>query len=56
MSDNNLNKECVELVNEIKKELPNIVLPAMGMFDEISKIAIDGKDFLIRNENEEEQE
>lgn len=56
MTDNNINKEYQELVTEIKKELPNIVFPAMGMFTEISKIDIDGKDFLIRNENKEEQE
>ena len=56
MIDNNLNNDSQELINKIKKELPNIVLPAMGIFEEIKKIDIDGKDFLKKSENEEEEE
>lgn len=55
MTENNINKEYLDLINEIKKELPNIILPSMGMFDEISKLDIDGKEFLISNDNKEEQ-
>ena len=39
-----------ELVEEIKKELPNIVLPSMGMFDEVDKIVIDNRDFIGNEE------
>mgnify|MGYP003313130906 CR=1 FL=1 len=42
--------EYKELVEEIKKELPNIVLPSMGMFDEVDKIVINGKDFVVNEE------
>lgn len=55
MTENNKNKEYIELINEIKKELPNIVLPSMGIFEEIKQLNIDSKDFLINGENEEEQ-
>ena len=39
-----------ELVEEIKKELPNIVLPSMGMYDEVDKIVIDNSDFIGNEE------
>lgn len=55
MTENNKNKEYIELINQIKKELPNIVLPSMGIFEEIKQLNIDSKDFLINGENEEEQ-
>lgn len=42
--------EYKELVEEIKKELPNIVLPAMGMFDEVDKIVINNSDFVSNEE------
>ena len=41
--------EYEELVMEIKKDLPNLVLPSMGMFDEVSVLDINGKDFVISN-------
>ena len=34
----------------IKKELPDIILPAMGMFDEEDKIIINSSDFIINEE------
>lgn len=43
------NKYYEELILEIKKELPNIVLPSMGMLEENKSIDIDGKDFVISN-------
>lgn len=55
MTENNKNKEYIELINEIKKELPNIVLPSMGIFEEIKQLNIDSKDFLINGENEEDK-
>ena len=55
MTDNNINKEYLDLINDIKKELPNIILPSMGMFDEVSRLDIDGKEFLISNDIKEEQ-
>lgn len=39
-----------ELVEEIKKEFPNIVLPSMGMFDEVDKIVIDNRNFIGNEE------
>lgn len=42
--------EYKNLVEEIKKELPNIVLPSMGMYDEVDKIVIDNSDFIGNEE------
>ena len=42
--------EYKDLVEEIKKELPNIVLPSMGMFDEVDKIVINNSDFIDNEE------
>ena len=42
--------EYKELVEEIKKELPNIVLPSMGLYDEVDKIVIDNSDFIGNEE------
>ena len=42
--------EYKDLVEEIKKELPNIVLPSMGMFDEVDKIVINSNDFIGNEE------
>ena len=47
---NFLNEDCLELIEEIKKELPNIVLPSMGLIDDVECIDIDGKNFIINNE------
>ena len=46
-NNNGIKKEYEELVMEIKKELPNLVLPSMGMFDEVNSIDINGKNFVI---------
>ena len=59
MTDNTkLNKEVQkeydELVNELKKNLPNIILPSMGMLDEIGQINIDGKKYIVNNDIKEE--
>ena len=51
MTDNNYS-EYKELVDEIKKELPNLVLPSMGLFDEASGVDINGKDFVLSNEED----
>lgn len=44
------------LVMEIKKELPNIVLPLMGLEDIKGVVDIDGKDFIISNKEESNDE
>lgn len=48
--DKVLEKEYEKLILEIKKELPNIVLPSMGVLDEVSHIEINSKDFIVSNE------
>lgn len=40
------------LVMEIKKELPNIVLPLIGLEDNKVMVDIDGKDFILSNKEE----
>ena len=48
-----INKEYEELVKDLKKELPNIVLPSMGIIDDDVDININGKDFVKVNNVEE---
>lgn len=50
---NIVDKEYEELVLELKKDLPNILLPSMGMFDDQDNIRIDGKDFVISDNAKE---
>lgn len=59
MTDNDrhiddVQKEYEKLVSEIKKELPNIVLPSMGMLDDSIIIDIDGKNFIVNDNFKEE--
>ena len=50
--DKFLEKEYEELILEIKKDLPNIVLPSMGVLDEVSHIDIKSKDFIVSSNEE----
>ena len=52
---NNMNNEKIveELVKKIKDKLPNIVLPSMGMFDDSEFIDIDGKKFILKDNDKE---
>ncbi|MBQ8681329.1 MAG: hypothetical protein IJ509_00235 [Bacilli bacterium] len=53
MTDNNkeiVSKEYEELVKELKQELPNIVLPSMGMLDDVEVVDINGKDYIMSDE------
>lgn len=49
-NSNGVDKGYEELVLEIKKELPNIILPSMGLFDEVDSLNIDGKEFVLSSE------
>lgn len=42
-------KSYLDYVKEIQKELPNIILPSMGMLDNEERIDINGMDY-IKNE------
>ena len=44
-----IHNEYEKLILEIKKELPNIVLPSMGMLEEVDCLNIEGKEFVIDN-------
>ena len=58
MTNNNnievISKEYEKLVSELKKDLPNIVLPSMGMLNDVEKIDIDGSNYIIKGSNYEE--
>lgn len=54
MTDKIVSKDYEELVKELKKELPNIILPSMGMLDDAGQIEIDGKDYIITESIKEE--
>lgn len=47
-------KEYEELVKRLREELPNIILPSMGMLDDTLLVDIDGKDYIINDSVKEE--
>ena len=49
-----MQKEYEELVKGLREELPNIILPSMGMLDEVGLVDIDGKDYIINDSDKEE--
>ena len=49
-----MQKEYEELVRGLKEELPNIILPSMGMLDEVERVDIDGKNYIINDSVKEE--
>lgn len=48
-------KSYIELLKEIQKENPNLILPSMGMLEDQNKVDINGKDY-IKNEVEGERD
>ena len=53
LNNMNSNRTSEDLVREIKEKLPNIVLPSMGMFDDSELIDIDGKKFILKDNDKE---
>ena len=49
-----MQKEYEELVKAVRQELPNIVLPSMGMLDEEARVDINGKEYIISDNDKEE--
>lgn len=49
-----IENEYDKLVLELKRELPGIILPSMGMLDDVDRIDIDGKDYIISDSDKEE--
>lgn len=47
-------KEYEELVKRLREELPNIILPSIGMLDDTLLVDIDGKDYIINDSVKEE--
>lgn len=47
------NEDYRDLVMKLKKELPNIVLPSMGMLDDSVNIEINGQDYIISDSDKE---
>ena len=53
--DSNKNKEeevksYIDILNLAKKELPNIVLPSMGIIDDEDKVDIDVENYFIKDD------
>lgn len=46
-------KGYFDCVKEIQKEMPNIILPSMGMLDNEEKIDINGADYIKSEEFKE---
>lgn len=43
-----------DLVLKVKKELPNIILPSMGLLDDIKLVNVNGKDYVVNDRVKEE--
>ena len=55
MDDKNKDKEIktyIEILKEANKEMPNIVLPSMGIVDNEKKVDVNAKDYLIKKDNQ----
>ncbi len=54
--DNNKNQEetksYIEILKEASQELPNLVLPSMGIIDNEEKVDIEAKDFFLKEKNQ----
>ena len=55
--DNQKNKEeeiksYIDILKEASEELPNLVLPSMGIIDNEEKVDIDVKDYFINKDNQ----
>ena len=48
-------KSYIELLKEVQKENPNLILPSLGMIEDQNKVDINGKDY-IKNEVEGERD
>lgn len=49
-----INNEYINLLKEVREELPNIVLPSMGMLDDVGQVNLNGKDYIISDDVKEE--
>ena len=52
-SDNNVS--LISKIDKIQKEIPDIVLPNMGIYENEKKIVVNGKDYMKKDSDKEEQ-
>lgn len=46
-------KSYIDIINDAKKNLPNLILPSMGIDKNDNKIDIDVKDYFIKDSQKE---
>ena len=49
-------KSYITIIKDAKKELPNLILPSMGIDRNDNKIDIDVKDYFVRNSQKEKND
>lgn len=54
MDNKEKTETLIKALENVQKEFPNLVLPNMGIIDNEKKIEINGKDYLKKNGNREE--
>ncbi len=45
-------KSYVDILKEASREMPNLVLPSMGIIHNEQKVDINGKDYFIKKNNQ----
>lgn len=53
MTDNIKPKELQQSIEEIRKEIPNLVLPTMGIVPDDNKITINNNDYIKTKEDKD---
>ena len=56
MNDNIKPNELQQSIEEIKKEIPNLILPTMGIVSDNNKVIIDNNEFIKAKEIEEDKD
>lgn len=51
---NEEDKSYIEMLKEIQKENPNLILPSMGMIDNENRVEVNGKDYIKKEVEGEE--
>ena len=50
--DSNEKETYLKILEEVKKEMPNLILPSMGMFNEEVSIEMDSSKFISGNKED----
>lgn len=54
VDDKKNNVSLISKIDKIQKEIPDIVLPNMGIYENEKKIVVNGKDYMKKDSDKEE--